>query len=553
MITFFLFYFFVGISGLDFGVEWVSWPMGVCNVIPFAVGAGWTSPSSGAAAPVDTEGWPTGDAYTVLFDYAASPYDPARVVPQSIWGVYTIFFKGKGDVQLYPGIGVIINSTFDPASFSTTAYVSLENATSSTPGLVIGVYNSQRETGGAGFTSLQVLQPGCAKDGSFYTARSMRALAPFHHTRVHEWSGTNTVPVSYPTVVHWEERRLATDVFWESGVGGKPHAVGAAWESVLTLSREAGNLSLWINVPVYASPDYCASLAALLRTGNTTLGIPGLNSPFLYIEHGNELWLNESNSPLNYAYNLAAAAGEVAAGGSPLNNDGATDPIVWAQRRHAARVREIAQVFRAAFKGSSVEIRPVYAWMQSYTQDAQGALEWLEKTYGEGEASRAYFCVAVNGYRGPGVFPPGTPPLPPFSTPNDVLAALLSSSDASRTARASSFALASSFKLPLCSYEGSGWAQPDGANGFNGEGFNATMGAIVELNRREGGAQQQAYDVGEVWNSLGRLEALNFYALSSSYPLFYASSFGLTEDIGNPEASLKYVGALSLIKEFGRM
>lgn len=539
-------------ANTDYGAEWTSWPEGNCNVIPMAYAAAWTSPQSGALVPTDPEGWPLNDSYVVLFDYAPQQnYNNADVssfIPQSIWGVYIVFFEGKGDLVLYPGLGKVVNATFDEASFTTLAYVSLtSNENTTTPGLVLGASNTVRKDGRGGFTNYKVLQPGCIlSGGTFYTTNSLNAISPFHHTRVHEWSGTNTIPVDYPQTVEWEERRLMTDVFWASGAGGKPNAVGAPWESSLILSKEAGDISLWINVPVYASPAYIESLATLFREGNDTLGIPGIAADYLYVEHGNELWLNQSDSPKNYAYNLAAASAEVSAGGSPLNNDGVTDPIVWAQRRHAKRVREIGQVFRKAFLGSSTVIRPVYAWFQEYTEDAQGALTWLEKTYGKGEASNAFYGLAVNGYRGAGLID-GIPPLPGNSSPEDVLASLLAASDAAGPSRRASFALANAFNLPLLTYEGSGWSSPGGSI-INSQEFNVTVNSIIALNRGSLGAEQQAYDAKVGWGSLGELAAMNFYALASNYWSYNAACFGLVEDVANVNNSPKYLGVMEMIR-----
>ena len=197
--------------------------------------------------------------------------------------------------------------------------------------------------------------------------------------------------------------------------------MGAPWESSLLLSAEAGGKSLWINVPVYATDGYVEALAALMAGGNASVGAPGLACPYLYIEDGNELWLNNSGpGSLDYAWNRAAAAAEVAAGGSPLNNDGSTDVEAWARRRHAKRLHELAATFRAAFEGKPTAVRPVYAWFQGYVPDAAAALAWLDATYGAGTAQRDFYALGINAYRGPGVFPPG-PGLPEYASPADVV------------------------------------------------------------------------------------------------------------------------------------
>jgi hypothetical protein len=139
-------------------------------------------------------------------------------------------------------------------------------------------------------------------------------------------------------VVEWADRRLPTDALRAPGAGGRPLAVGAPWETVLQLSHGAGDVPVWVNVPVYASADYVAALAGLLAAGAP--GPAGLSCSYVYVEHGNELWLSMAclDGSANYVYNRAAAVAEVAAGGSPLNADGETDPEAWARRRHAKRL-----------------------------------------------------------------------------------------------------------------------------------------------------------------------------------------------------------------------
>ena len=539
--------------GIKFGVEFNSWPIGVCDVVPFSVSASWTAPTGGPA-PLDASGWPTSDAYAVLFDYAAQGYDPRRVVSASVWGVYTILFAGRGTVTLYPGLGALLNTTFDAATFTTLAFVSLQAGPSgnTTPGLVVGVYGASRADGSGGFTSLRVLQPGCAPSypRGLLSPAAAAAVAPFDHVRFHEWLGTNTIPVTWPATAAWGDRRALGDVFWAAGAGGKPRAVGAPWETVLLASHALGGKPAWVPVPVYASDAYVAALAALLAAGAPALGVPALSAPVLYVEHGNELWLNTSdpNTPKNYAYNRAAAVGEVAADpASPLASGGERDPEVWARRRHARRLREIGATMTAALAGRGVRVCAVFAWMQAYADDARGALQWLEDTYGAGEAARVFCGLAVNAYHGPGSFPAALPPLPDGATAADVLAGVLAATDAAREARGAAGAVAAAFALPLMTYEGAAWPLPSGA-GFNGAGFNQTVAAIISFNRGNASAEAMAYDVAEGWPIAPTV--YNWYALSSPYwepPTW--GSLGLCEDLGAPSASPKYRGALALMAQ----
>ena len=527
------------------GVEFAGWPLATRDVVPFAYGGQWTA-LDGSPAPTDGDGWPLCDSYTVFFDYVSSPFDQAAFVPASIWGNYTISFAGKGDIVLNPSDipGLRISDvSFDAAAWVTSATLILSQP-NAIPGFALGVQHSQRRSSSptnTGFTSLSIIQPGSGDGSGLFTPGVLSALVPFAHVRVHEWSGTNTVPRPYPARVEWSDRRLLTDALWASGAGGRPLAVGAPWEATLALSHEAGDKSLWINVPVYASDEYVEALAALFAHGNASVGIRGISAPALYIEHGNELWLNTSSAGSEcYSWNAAAASAEVASGGSPLNSGGCVDPEAWARRRHAKRLYEIADTFRAHFSGLPTAIRPVFAWMQEYVDDARGALVWLEETYGAG-AARSFYALGINAYRGPGVFPAGTPGLPPFSTPEDVLSSLLNTSEASVDARAASAALANEFGLKLVAYAGGGWAQPAG---LGTAGYNATLSAIIAFHRSEGAAEQQAYDRLINWPG----EEYNLYDLSSNYGESYAFCPGLCEDVNHCDAWPKFAGALRMIR-----
>jgi hypothetical protein len=532
------------------GAEFVSNPEALVNTVPLAFGGAWLT-ADGTPAPLDADGWPLADAYAVFFDYVPSPHDPVAFLPSSIWGDYELSFAGAGEVVLNPaGPGLfMVNSTFDAASWTTLAYVRLsqDGGANTVPGFALGLFQTQREPGaanGTGFRDLRVMQPGYSRSdagGRMFTRAVTDALAPFRQVRMHEWSGTDTVPCSYPCTVSWSQRRLLTDALWTSASGGKALAVGAPWEAALALSHEAGNKSLWVNVPVYVTgedPDdkssYVYALASMLRYGNASVGIPGLAAEKLWVEHGNELWLNTSST--NYAWNRAAAISEVAAGGSPLNNDGSTDVEAWARRRHAKRLREISAIFARVFAGSPATVVPVFAWMQEYAADASEALVWLELTYGAGAVNSSFGAYAINSYR--------VPAMPHDSTSEAVLAALFLASDATVPARRASFALAASYGLPLVSYEGAGWALP---LGDGSAGDNATMAAIIDAHRSQGAAEQQAYDLLVNWGPLGGAES-NLYALSGPYGPSYAACFGLTEDVHNTSEA-KYAGVVSMQRD----
>jgi hypothetical protein len=462
-------------------------------------------------------------------------------VPTSVYGDYLISFSGQALITLQPP-QLVLNTTFDAATWTTSGVLTLP-PDASVPGVALGFFNSKRNASapvGSGITNLQLLQPGYSPAqaaAELFTAASAAAVAPFHHVRVMEWTRTNNVPQVYPATVEWSQRRSMTDALWVDSAGGKPLAVGTPWETALLLSRAAGNVSVWVNVPVYATgaaadnaTSYIYQLATLLRDGNEFTAGAGLApGAAIYLEHGNELWLNTSS--LNYAWNRAAAVAEVAAGGSPLNNDGVTDPEVWARRRHAKRLMEISAIFQAVFGSAALGSRvlPVYAWYQDYVDDAAAALAWLNTTYGP---PVSFFTgLAVNAYR--------VAYMPPGSTENDVLSELLAVSDASVPGRQACAALAASYGLRLMTYEGSGAPIPAGP-----VDANATLATEILAARSQGAAEQQSYDYAVNWVPLGGAE-YNFYALAGQYDQY---QWGLLEDLSNITTS-KYQGAMALLAE----
>jgi len=542
------------LGDLRVGVEFVPWPFAAIDVAPLIYG-GWLN-ATGGAATIDGDGWPTCDAYAVLFDLAPSPLDPAQFVPAEVFGVWSFAFEGRGTVSLYPSSPALtlLNSSFDAGSFTTSGFFELARAPGALPGLAFAVEQTQRKGGaaGSGFRLLRILQPGFSPAdlaaGQFFVPALLALLPPFNHSRFHEWAGTNTVLAPFPATIEWAERRQFTDAHWGAGSAPRPKAVGAPWETVVLLSQAAaghdGALDVWVNVPVYATGadpadagSYVYNLALLLRDGNAHTGGRGLDArAVVFVEHANELWLNSSTGSSVYAWNLAAAAAEVAAGGSPLNDDGATDPAVWARRRHAKRLREISLIFGAVFGAGAAprgRVRPVFSWMQALPDSGADALEWLERIYGAGAAAASFAAYAVNAYRVPFVAP--------GESASDVYAALLLASDAAQPARAASAALAARFALPLFSYEGAGWPQA-------APGDNATLATIIEAQRGWPMASLERYDVLANWlGTAGPASAYNFYCLAGPAGPFNLGMLEQMRDLANATQTPKFAGVLELV------
>ncbi len=197
----------------------------------------------------------------------------------------------------------------------------------------------------------------------------LAAVEPFHHLRSMQLTlgWYTSCPFTSPDVssIGWENRTLISDAIWAQPGYVRPGAFGAPWETVVRLSQQTGGKGIWINIPVQATDAYVDRLALLLLNGSPDTGGQGLapGTP-LYVEHGNELWLNGSAAAgggpsLTYLWNKAAAVYEVEHNASSdLNDDGVNDPELWASRRHVRRVWQIGALLSNA-SGGGLTVRPV--------------------------------------------------------------------------------------------------------------------------------------------------------------------------------------------------
>lgn len=224
------------------------------------------------------------------------------------------------------------------------------------------------------------------------------------------------------------------------------------------------------------------------------------------------VWLNSS---YQHAWNLAAAVDEVARGGSNLNNDGATEPLVWANRRHVRRVGEIGEIFSAVFAGTSVSIKPIFGQYQDLLVNASDALAWYSHTFGG--VSAHMYGLAINCY--------SIAYAPVNTTLQDVYVGMLYASNMQLAPRTDASTLAAQYGLRLVSYEGA-----PVVIAYD----NTTIGVVIEANR-----QQPIVDVfvNEVLNNWAPLAPVageyNYYALASAYGPAPTFTWGLTEDVRN--------------------
>ncbi len=293
-------------------------------------------------APIDDNGWPTGDAGTVVL------YENPD---QDVSGTYKLSFAGQATVTptCCTGDGNnwhMENQVYDSQTNTTTA--DLVVLPGNAPKFV-----SFTNTNG-GIQNIRLIRPGYDPNTEqVFTTPFLEALEPFSILRLMDFLNTNDMSPAYTVEYDWDERRprdwatQATD-----GDGPLP---GVAWEYVAELANVTGK-DIWVNIPVAASDNYATGLAHLLDT----MVDPDIT---VYVEYSNELW-NFSGGFDQFHYNQDAAEAEVAAGGSNLNYDGETDVWNWGRRRDAKRTVEFSDIFRSVFGDAAMNtrVRFVLAW-----------------------------------------------------------------------------------------------------------------------------------------------------------------------------------------------
>lgn len=183
-----------GARGFILGCEFSAGPFTYTNIVRDT--RAWVLPTNASqAAPVDSNGWPTTDAFTVVFDdrpafaWAPPEDDPWGWQP-AVNGTYAFNFSGSGSgervrgrdrdggadayasalpsTSVYPGSDPgmkggmsVTNVTFDPATYTTAGLITIA---AGAPALAELIINGTRRTAssplGSGFTNLRIMRPG---------------------------------------------------------------------------------------------------------------------------------------------------------------------------------------------------------------------------------------------------------------------------------------------------------------------------------------------------------------------------------------------------------
>ncbi|GGF03870.1 hypothetical protein GCM10011611_06670 [Aliidongia dinghuensis] len=379
---------------------------------PFQIYSDHTDASHPAA--VDVNGWPTQDATLPIWTSLSET-----------GGTYQLRFNGEAQVVDWLGAG---SFSFGGVTYGTTlplgvGYSAATNTTTATwtisasaaPKAVWLGFSQTRRTSsggaGTGITNVALLRPlglnstQSHAPGEQFTADFKTLVGRFTAIRFMDYLATLS-----NQQVNWTDRIKPGD--WsqfqpKSGYGyqGK----GGSWEYLVALANETGK-DIWINIPVNASNDYVTKVAQLLAYGSdgtnpytsaqTNPIYPPLNSNLkIYVEYSNEIW--NAYFPQHQQLRVAANA-EVAAGGSPLNYDGSTDPAVWFKRRFAERLKQISDLFRAVWGNQAMlaTIRPVFEFEYGDTGSyGQTGLNFLDAYYDNGDGvAHVSNPVPVNSY-----------------------------------------------------------------------------------------------------------------------------------------------------------
>jgi len=508
----------------------------------------WQSGSK--SAPTDKDGWPTTDAFTVIFDdrpafaWAPPMDDPEKRQPDE-GGIYHMSFKGQATVSVMDVSPIVLqNLHYDATSGITTADINMPH--NSTDLIVLSFTNTKRtptSPSGSGITELKVYRPGVdPSSNKLWMDYFLNALKPFDHLRFMGWLGTNYNAGYYGDQGHhlisWEQRPLPTDATQQEDTTLRPGKHGVSWEYIMLLANEAKK-DIWINIPVSATggcngPDntidkssYLYQLALLLKNGNQFTANKGLNPDLkIYIEHSNEVW-NYGFS--QYIWNKLAAVDEVNKGGSPLNNDGVTDQEQWARRRHAKCLVQIGKYFADVFGAGSLNniIRPVYAHWTIFPDQYNATLSWVQKTYGA--PSNSFWGLAQSHYF-------DDTKAGPSASIQQILQVLKQSSMDGVSLTKQINQISKIYNLKQTAYEAGPGTQV---------GLTVNVGNRIEATRNPGITPIVVSDIVENWWALGG-DLYNYFSLSGAYSRY--GCWGATDDL-NDIHTAKFEGIYQAIQK----
>ncbi|MGC9943441.1 MAG: hypothetical protein ABSE48_16565 [Verrucomicrobiota bacterium] len=491
---------------------------------------------------VDKQGWPKSDCRWVMdsrpcAEWAGQIDDPeAYRVDRS--GTYKGSFLGEARLVQVDGPFSILHQKYD-AAVNRTLFDLVISKPGPNHGLVVldfrDTQRSSTSLTNTGISDFRLIRPGypadttqvftkeylaCLTHAAFSTIRFMAVLGINGNI---EWGKDHTRTQS------WNNRKLPTDASVEN-IEPLNKKDGWPWEYTIQLCNQA-DMDMWINIPVSVDDDYIRNLATLIKA---TLK-PNLN---VYLEHGNEMW---NFGFLQYSWNKARAKEEVQEGNSQYNYDQTNNEEIWAQRRHAQKVKNIIDIFASVFGKESVNHR-IRGVLAGTTPDPNGffivgrlpgMLDYLQAI--DGDPGDYIYAISMAAYYG-GNGASGEVGTADY-TVDQVLGNMRVAIDHARSDRVAMVALARRFALPggFVAYE----SGPD-----IGGGSTVNSANRIRAIRDPRQAMLYQHNFADCFWDLGGNLAMQF-TLSGAYSRYGA--WGLTDDLSKPDRNSLFPEVRQLI------
>jgi len=443
----------------------------------------WQNAAWKDTVALDEDGWPKGDASTVVFFTGNDS------------GTYHLRFTGSAEaVQVMWQESTVDSVLYDAATNTTTARIRLPKPVVGSGGVVlVGTRRTPSSPKGSGFTNAQLWRPGYPTDGSQPFTREYLALMSGQHvTRFMDWGVTNVNPVRT-----WAQRRrpnAATNMRPIDGIDGEMNR-GMPIELMVALCN-ATRTDMWINMPARADSQYVVNAMKTILNGSdgnlpyeTTVPNP-VHKPLdpdlkVYVEYGNEIWNHAWGFRCGSWFNDIYVEEAKGKSSHPIYFDGTTDEWIPFFRFFGHMSLRMSRAVRAAVGDDRMmtRFRPVIQGQLGFEQMLSPALDYIEHTAGSvkahfwGGGGTAYYGANEWATTPDAFFAAGNAPQQDFATwlENDAV-------------------LLANYGLKRVAYEG-GLGMDDGAN----TATEAERWAI-NLDPRMTSVIEKAHDM---WSSYG--------------------------------------------------
>ncbi|MBT7619387.1 MAG: T9SS type A sorting domain-containing protein [Calditrichaeota bacterium] len=483
-----------------------------------------------AQAEMDSLGYPLEDCRILVSEswpvaeWQNDIDDPEEFRPD-FSGIYHCSFVGQGDVRRVWGDFTLQNLEYDAEQNRTTYELVIgEPRGGNAYGFIQLEFSNTRRTRdhelNTGFTDLRVIRPGYDLDTEqIITNEYITCInsAEFSTLRFMGWTHTNNGAgendpnnPDYPEQLNWEDRRqLNAATYQRNNVISAEH--GGPWETVIEVANIVDK-DVWINVPVTASEDYIRELASLFNENLRD----DLN---IYVELSNEVW-NRGFKQAQWCIDYGEDNGLGGFNG-------------YADEAYAHLTANIALIFEDVFGEGSLNnrIKVMNCWQIGAWQPDEHFINQLDYVRSNfREPNTMIYGIAVAPYFGAGGALLN-------GSVEEIHDEMWVSSDNSRDRRRNISRVAIDFELPggLMTYEG-------GSDTGGGNPQNIANRILAE--RDSTMRDIMIHDLRDNWFPLGG-ELFMYLEMAGSYSRY--GSWGLTDDIDNPDRNFKFDAVRKLI------